>query len=295
MEAQSQFNELLFNFVNGNIWAIIPEKLEAFIFSFSAKIDRSNPGKVEETFPSELGLFTGYGYKTIGNVAVFSVEGIIQKNFSIEGHLWEGMVSTLMLQKGIQDALENPEINSIVLNIDSPGGTVGGTKELADYIYDAKSQKPFYSFANGLMASAAYYIGSAANEIYAFDTSYIGSIGVYRPHVNAQKFYESMGLEITLIHAGKEKVVGNPYSKLSDEDKKIIQTEVNDQYTLFVDSVARNRGVSSDEVLTNMADGKIFIAQKAAESGLIDGIGTLEEVIAYAQKENSVINAIKTI
>lgn len=268
-------------FISSNIWAITSTGLEGLI----ARIQNdSKAGQValNKIIPEDD--LNSYGYKALNGVAVINMDGVITKKFSFINHFM-GMISTQMLQQDIENALNDSSVKNIVLNIDSPGGTVDGTKELSDYIYNARNNaqgKKIIVYGNGAMLSGGYYIGSAGSELYSFNTSYIGSIGVYRPHVDISKALDNFGIRVTLIHAGKYKIVGNPFEKLSDADKEIMQKEVNDQYDIFVDTVARNRGLENKYVREEMAEGRLFIGKEAGNKKLIDGLGTLEEVISYA-------------
>ena len=130
------------------------------------------------------------------------------------------------------------------------------------------------------MASAAYYIGAAAHEVYiSGDMPLIGSIGVVATHVDRSKFEEKIGLKTTEVYAGKYKRIASAYKPLSKDGKASIQDQVDYVYSIFVDDVAKYRGVSADAVLDNMADGKIFIGKQAIQAGLVDGVSTFDQLI----------------
>ena len=215
------------------------------------------------------------------NVAVIPMHGPIAKRMNLF-HAISGGVSTELLKAAIEDALGNPTVDAIVLDVESPGGTVDGTKELADFIYEQRGIKPILAHANGLMASAAYWIGSAADMITAYDTAQVGSIGVITAHYDYSKADEMEGVKRTFIYAGKYKAMGNDAEPLPKEAKDYIQQKVDDIQTMFVTSVARNRGKDIDYVLKNMADGKIFLAEEAQKVGLIDERMYLEQTINLA-------------
>jgi len=265
-------------------WAMNEADFKAWLMGIQSTF--ADKTEIRSTLPAwaktEEDEYDGYGYEVHGGAAVIKIHGALVKTFNLWDHLF-GMVSMQMIQRDFQNALNDDSVDTIFFDVDSPGGTVDGTKELVDFIYEARGQKPLVVYGNGSMMSGAYYVGSVGDEVYTSDTSYVGSIGVYRPHMDASKFYENWGIKVTLIYAGKEKVAGNPYEKLSDKDKEILQREVDKQYDIFVDTVARNRGVDKKVVLEKMADGRVFIGQDAMDNGLVDGLVTLAEVQEYVK------------
>jgi len=136
------------------------------------------------------------------------------------------------------------------------------------------------TFADGLMASAATWIGTAAEEVYlSAETAQAGSIGVVMVHRDYSGYYKQNGIKNTVITAGKYKAVGNQYEPLSADSRKIIQDDLDYVYSLFVDAVAKNRKTTSARVNEDMADGRIFSGSQAVQAGLVDGIRKRETVI----------------
>jgi signal peptide peptidase SppA len=174
-----------------------------------------------------------------------------------------GGTSTQLLQRDIQSALADESVDSILLDVDSPGGSVDGTKAVADAIYEARGQKPIIAFANGMMASAAYWIGSAADEIIAEETAMVGSIGVALTHIDRSERDRQMGQTRTQIYAGKYKRIASDEKPLSGEGAAYLQGIVDTYYGIFVDAVSSNRGTTMDAVLDKMADGREFIGSQA--------------------------------
>lgn len=215
------------------------------------------------------------------NVAVIPVHGIIAKRMNLFQSI-SGGTSTELLKLAIRDAIDNPNVDAIVLDTESPGGTADSVKELADFIYEQRGIKPMLAHANGLMASAAYWIGSAVDIVTAYDSAQVGSIGVITSHYDYSKADEMEGVKRTFIYAGKYKAMGNDAEPLSKTAKDYFQQKVDDIYTMFVTSIARNRGKDIDYVLKNMADGKIFLAEEAQKVGLIDERMDLEQTINLA-------------
>jgi len=219
-------------------------------------------------------------YQVIDGVAVIPVQGVLSKSPSLFERVIYGASSMTGIKSKINHAVNNAKIKGILLNIDSPGGTVDGTQELADYIYEAKNNKSIIGYCDGLIASAAYWIGSAASEIYiSSGTVEAGSIGVITTHYDFSEMDKAFGINITEIFAGKYKASGSDVKPLSPDDKDYIQSRIDYLYSVFVDAVARNRNESSETVLEQMADARIFIGQEAIDAGLVDGVSTFEGVI----------------
>jgi len=194
---------------------------------------------------------------------------------------FSGGTSIQKLTAAFRDAMADDAVGSIVFQIDSPGGSVYGVKELADEIYEARGQgKQIIAVADPMAASAAYHIASAADEIVVLHSGEVGSIGVLAAHVDYSEAEEKCGVKTTLISAGKFKVEGNPYEPLTDDARAAIQSDVDDYYELFVDAVARNRGVSAQDVITGYGEGRCLTAKNAVAAGLADRIDTFDNVIS---------------
>jgi len=269
----------LIDIVNGP-WAVTPEMLaeiQSIYFSYlkGPKIDIN---AVEQKLGKPLNNKT-VPYRVENGVAIIDAIGVIGKRMNLLTKI-SGGVSTEIMGKDILRALDDPDVKAIVLNIDSPGGTVDGTQELANLIFENRGRKPMVSFTDGMIASAAYWIASAADAIYiSGDTNQIGSIGVIAVHQDISKFEENMGVKTTEIIAGKYKAVGSEHKPLSPEDRATIQEKIDYLYSVCVKDVAMNRGVSIDTVLKDMADGRIFVGNQSLDAGLVDGVSTLTDLI----------------
>lgn len=176
--------------------------------------------------------------------------------------------------------LADDSISKIVLDIDSPGGTSYGVSELANKIMSSRGTKPIIAVANSLAASAAYWIGAACDQFFVTPGGVVGSIGVYAVHQDVSKALEDEGVKVTLISAGKHKVDGHPALPLDDETRQRVQDRVDEVYGQFVHDVARGRGVSEATVRNGYGEGDVLTAKKAKAEGMVDGIMTLDQVLA---------------
>jgi signal peptide peptidase SppA len=176
-------------------------------------------------------------------------------------------------------------VEAIVLAIDSPGGTVDGTPELAQLIHAARGLKPILACTDGMMCSAAYWIGSAADQVFiSSEVAMVGSIGVVAKHLDVSKAEEKQGIKTTEITAGKYKRAASQYGPLTEEGKAQIQEAIDHVYAVFVEDVAKQRGTDVARVLSAMADGRVFHGSQAINAGLVDGVSTLAATMTKARE-----------
>ena len=188
-----------------------------------------------------------------------------------------GMTSYANLQTQFEEAFNDPNVSSILMDIDSPGGAVAGAFDFRDYLMANKGRKPMIALARDTMCSAAYLIGSAADKVYATQTARVGSIGVVAMHLDRSKKNEQEGIKPTFIHAGKYKVAGNPHEALEGDNLAYLQESVDQSYTMFIDAVAQSRGIDEKDIRATEA--RVYGGKKAVEIGLADGIRTYESVL----------------
>jgi len=174
-------------------------------------------------------------------------------------------------------AMDDSEVDAVMLQVDSPGGSVAGNFDLADDIYNARDVKPIWAVSNEAAYSAAYSLASSAEALFATRTAGLGSIGVIAIHVDQSKFNEKVGIEVTPIFAGAYKNDLSPHAPLSDEAYQRLQSEVNDIYSIFVNTVARNRNISSKIVQDTEA--ATFMGADAVSVGLADDITTYAQAV----------------
>lgn len=226
-------------------------------------------------------------YDIVDGVAILPIEGVIAKKMNMFSQI-SGGTSSQMARRSLADANNDPAVHSIILAIDSPGGTVDGTQAFADAVLATRGGKPVVTLASGTMASAAYWFGSAASAAYVADsTTSVGSIGVVTTHVDVSGAEAARGIKTTELSAGKYKRIASQYGPLSEDGRQSIQDQLDYMYSLFVGAVATNRGVSTEVVLSDMADGRTFIGQQAVDAGLVDGIITLDALVAKLNQERS--------
>ena len=223
-------------------------------------------------------------------VAVIPIVGSMShRSTGIEA--MSGMTSYTTLQKQFEAAFNDPNVGSILMDIDSPGGSVAGAFDFRDYLMSKKGTKPVYALARDAMCSAAYLIGSTADKVYATQTARVGSIGVVAMHTDASGKMEKEGLKPTFISAGKFKTAGNPYEKLEGDKLKYLQDSVDESYDMFINAVADARGI--DKKAIRDTEARVYGGKKAVEIGLADGIRTYESVIAEMSAPNFTTQGIR--
>lgn len=218
--------------------------------------------------------------RTAGNVGVIPIRGTIQHHAGSDffSYLFGG-TSLDSLSRSLDLMVAEPSIKSIILDIDSDGGSSLGLQEFAGKVRSSRGSKPILAIANAKANSAAYWIGTAADAFYATPSAIVGSVGVVTLHMDHSEMLANEGIKPTFIISGRYKVEGNPYEPLGDEAAAHLQKLNNDVYATFVGDVARNRGVSEATVKKDFGEGRVFTARDAKARNMIDGIATMDQVI----------------
>ncbi|MCG3173337.1 MAG: hypothetical protein GMKNLPBB_01527 [Myxococcota bacterium] len=210
-------------------------------------------------------------------VAVIPIHGtLVRRTVGLEAE--SGLTSYAGLTAQLDAALASPDVAAILLDVDSPGGESGGVFDLADRIRAASSIKPVWAVANDMAFSAAYALASAASKVFVSRTGGVGSIGVIAMHVDQSEKDAQDGVRYTAVFAGDRKNDLNPHEPISSEAHAFLKGEVNRVYGLFVETVARNRGIEASAVRDTEAG--LFFGQAAVAIGLADAIGTFDDALA---------------
>lgn len=214
-----------------------------------------------------------------GDIAVLPLVGTISHRMGMLSQS-SGGTSVEAFTREFRSLVNDPSVAAIVLDVDSPGGSVSGIDELSSEIHSARGIKPISAVANSLAASAAYWIATAADELVITPSGEVGSVGVIAAHEDQSGRYDQMGVKVSLVTAGKYKAENNPFEPLTEEGRAAIQARVDDSYAMFTKAVARNRGVPLDTVRSGFGQGRIVGAREAVKIGMADRIATLDDVVA---------------
>lgn len=191
-----------------------------------------------------------------------------------------GMTGYPEIREAMLASAEDPEVTQILLDIDSGGGAVSGVDDTAKLIRLVNDRvKPVTTFTDGAMCSAAYWLGSAAGDVFASKGAIVGSVGVIAVHKEYSEAYKKEGVGVTVVRAGKFKALANSNEKLTEAGKAQLQKIVDASYEIFVDHVAAMRGKSYEYADKTMADGQEFIGQASVDVGLVDAIKTFDALI----------------
>jgi signal peptide peptidase SppA len=192
--------------------------------------------------------------------------------------------STASVAAEVRAAAVEPNVDGIVLEIDSPGGEVFGVPEAWASIRESGRMKPIVAHANSIAASAALYLASAANEFWITPSGEAGSVGVYALHVDMSKALEQIGETWDFIVASKSpyKIEGNPSSSLTDEARAHLQQDIDRYMSMFIRDLAKGRGVSEKVVESGFGGGRMLNPSEAVRVGMADKVGTFEQAIRRA-------------
>lgn len=259
----------IWNRITGDPWAITETALHT-ILEVAAR-----ENEAPEAVAAKLGrqLQNSYNATERDGVAIIPVTGPLFRYANIFTAI-SGASSYELIARDFMSALENPQISSIILDIDSPGGEVNGVSELASMIFEARGTKPVIAYASGDAASGAYWIASAADEIVVSETSALGSIGVVGIYRGKTAKESAETVEIVSSQSPHKRL-----DPMSDDGRAKLQTRIDAMADVFVSTIARNRSVTPDHVLEHYGGGDVMIGANAVNAGLADRVGSLERLI----------------
>lgn len=265
-------------------WALAPERLTAFAmvlanWQFGFQADDDTMASVRADAQAATARRDAAVQPRGDSIAVLPLYGVVAQRANVGNISGPGATSTQRVGQALRAAVDDPSVRGIVLDIDSPGGSVFGVTELGDQIYQARAQKPVYAIANSVAASAAYWLGSQASQLFVTPSGEVGSIGVFAAHEDYSKALEAKGVKRTLISAGPYKTEGNSGEPLSDDARAFIQSRIDDYYGQFVRAVARGRGTNVAAVREGYGGGRTLGAKDAASAGMVDGVATFDDVV----------------
>ena len=254
---------------------ITQSKLDQILYVVSDRIGLDKTLLVSPTMPVQA-RNSNSDYAVNKGVAIIPIHGtLVHRAYGLSA--LSGISTYESIRAQLDSALTSPDIDSILLDIDSPGGEVAGVFDLADHIYASRNRKPITAAINERGYSAAFAIASSASAIYMTRTAGVGSVGVIMLHVDRSKANEKAGITYTPIYAGDRKIDGSPNSPLSDKARADAQGVVDTVYSLFVSTAARNLNVS-ESVIRNTQAGT-YHGQAAIDIGLAHKILPYQEVV----------------
>lgn len=260
-------------------WSILLEPFRAAI----ERVNRLDLAMHVQTVRAQGELLAAegrFGYDVApGGVAIVNLSGPLMKYASS----LSGGSSTAVARRQLRNAANDEAVASILLRIDSPGGTVSGTADLADDVARAAKAKPLVAYIEDMGASAAYWIASQAPKVYANPTAIIGSIGTYAVLQDSSGWAEKQGLKVHVVKAGEFKGAGIDGTQITPEQLAEFQEMVNGLNEHFIRGVAAGRKLTLTKT-RELADGRTYIGAAAQERDLIDGVQSFDQTLQQLQQ-----------
>ena len=268
------------------LWALLPNTLEAAVRgcdgvpaeeAFRSPDQNLLAAEFQAAHPATEELPGAFIARIANGVAILPVYGVIRPRPIFSWFSMFSMSTNLAtLTHDLQVALEDDRVETILLDVDSPGGMVTGTSEFADLVYKARERKRVTAYVQGMGASAAYWISSAADEVVINATADVGSIGVVASFIDFKEFDKKIGIrEIEIVNSESPLKRVDP---ASDKGREVILVRLNDIADVFFESIGRNRGVDKETVIQEFGRGDLAVGARAVEMGLADRISTFDDL-----------------
>lgn len=263
-----------------SLWAGSPETIEDFKATMM-KIEAAAAARASAGTPDEEEGDGGL-YQRVGDVGVVKVSGHLVSGEVPPWALSFGVTGYGNIQQALVSAVADKQAKSIMLHVNSGGGSVNGVMATSDFIKKVGTVKPVSAYSD-YAASAAYWLASSAGHITSDIGAINGSIGVIQIHQEASKRDEKEGITTTVMRAGEYKTLLNPYEPATEEALAQNQEILDDYYKLFTGAVADNRGTSPAIVDSVMAKGRVFLGARGIDVGLVDTVGSFDDAVAYSR------------
>lgn len=210
-------------------------------------------------------------YTVREGVALIPVSGVIDRVARVSWFTGQAYTAGQdVIRASVDRALADAAVRGLLFSLNSPGGVVAGTKELADYITEAATRKPCAAYADGQCASAAYWLASATGRVYAPQTASVGSVGVIAVLTDWSQASEKYGVVRHIITGGKWKAAGHPDKPLTDAERAYFQTQITELHAIFRADVAAGMGITADPA--HWGEGQLLLAEPARQLGLVTAI-----------------------
>ncbi|WP_079510059.1 signal peptide peptidase SppA [Mesobacillus jeotgali] len=228
----------------------------------------------------------------LSKIAVLSINGVIQDTGDAQSFFESPLYNHQAFMDQLDYVKESDDVKAIILQVNSPGGGVVESAEIHDKIKEIQkdTKKPIYVSMGSMAASGGYYVSAPADKIFASPETLTGSLGVIMQGMNYAGLAEKYGVEFTTIKSGPYKDIMSPTRPMTEEERKILQSMIDNSYEGFVKVISEGRGMSVEQV-KKIADGRIYDGRQAKQLNLIDGFGYLEDVIEKVRKDEKLGDA----
>ncbi|EAE6305429.1 signal peptide peptidase SppA [Listeria monocytogenes] len=287
--------------MNAKRWVALGIVFALLIVSALAKFTSSQIASTEEsspTFVKSLFADTGELTETVieeggdDTIAVLSVDGTIQDTGDSGSLLGGGGYDHSFFMQQLEQVRNDDYIQGVLLYVNSPGGGVMESAQIRDKILQIQKERniPFYVSMGSMAASGGYYISAPADKIFASKETLTGSLGVIMQGYDYSELMKKLGVSDNTIKSGEYKDIMSGTRPMTEDEKKIMQSMIDDSYNEFVKVVAKGRGMSAEKV-RKIADGRIYDGRQAKENGLIDEFGYQEDALEALKKEQGLADA----
>lgn len=260
-------------------WAVTPEIMAVMVDIMALRMSGERLTRQEIEARVDAAKPAPVRRARANNVAIVPIHGMLTHRADLFSDV-SGMTSLERVRSEIDEAAAEKAVDTIMLHIDSPGGSTDGVAETAAMVRDVRQAKPVVAVADTMAASAAYWIGSQASELVVTPSGTVGSIGIYTVHQDLHRALEQAGIDTTIVFKGERKIEGNPTEPLSPDAKAALQETVDEFYDMFVSDVALGRGVSVDAVLGTYGQGRGVTARRALAAGMVDAVEPFAATLA---------------
>lgn len=264
--------------VASEIWAMHPDKLLAMIdfLAMQAAGEKFSAEEIEARIAPNTAAAVA---KRAGSIAILPVRGVIANRMNMLGSI-SGGTSAEGLGQQFDQVANDDGVKTIIMDVDSPGGSAQGMDELSAKIASLRGKKPIVAHVNGTCASAAYWIACGADEIVMSPSAWVGSIGAMTAHDDISEALAKLGVKKTVLTSSPFKGENAGHVPLSDEARAYTQGLVDQMGAMFEDRIAANRSVERDVVRSSYGQGRMVLAKQAVAQGMADRIATLDETVA---------------
>lgn len=263
----------------GGVWFGTAESFQAYANAYRNLQDPAYMANVMALREDDQETSSSYLLSKMGNASVININGSLVNNDAWYNELF-GLVSYAEIRRAVIDAVQDETTEAILLDINSGGGAAMGVQDLGDFLMEVDARhKPVIAYSSGVMASAAYWIGSSARQVFSSKYALVGSIGVLAIHQDISAALEKDGIKATVLRVGKYKALGTPYEPMEGAAREAWDARLNTLYDFFISHVAEARGTNKTLVDTVMAQGREFFGESAVEANLLDGTASFDELI----------------
>jgi signal peptide peptidase SppA len=263
--------------VASEVWAMHPEKLHAMLELLAMQADGIKFSA--EEIAARIGKQTERDVaRREGAVAIVPLRGVIANRMGMMEDI-SGGTTVDGFTRAFDAAMDDSGVKATIIDTDGPGGNVQGIDEASARVFAARGKKPIIAHVNAQAASATYWIASAADEVILTPSGEVGSIGAFGVHDDVSAMLEKAGIKKTLVSSSDRKGENLPFLPLTEDARSRIQARVDRYAGMFVDALARNRGVSAKFVRENFGQGAMFGPEGALAAKMIDGVATLDETL----------------